>query len=146
MRRDSSERDRNKRVNLRLPDAESVVGARHTSVWTCRRAHRAPALQHPHSVIAAPYHRKSAGNHRVIEMLLASPDAAEKRVRASGAEYVMLYPSMHAVQGLKARAPRGLAAMPADGKHPDWLEPVPLNDTPYRVFTLRPPLSGSYTE
>jgi hypothetical protein len=100
----------------------------------------------PHSVIAAPYHRNSLGNRRVIEMLLASPDAAEQSVRASGAHYVMLCPSMHAVEGLKGRAPHGLAAMLADGNHPDWLEPVPLSGTPYRVFTLRAPSSPSRKE
>jgi hypothetical protein len=100
----------------------------------------------PHSVIAAPYHRNSLGNRRVIEMLLASPDAAEQSVRASGAHYVMLCPSMHAVEGLKGRGPHGLAAMLADGNHPDWLEPVPLSDTPYRVFTLRAPSSPSRKE
>lgn len=95
----------------------------------------------PHSVIAAPYHRNSAGNRRVIEMLLAAPDAAEQSVRASGADYVMLCPTMHAVQGLKARAPGGLAGILADGKNPAWLKPLPLGDTPYGVFTLRPPSS-----
>jgi hypothetical protein len=93
----------------------------------------------PHSVIAAPYHRNSVGNRRVIEILLASPDAAEHSARASGADYVMLCPTMHAVETLKARAPDGLAAMLADGNHPAWLKPLPLGDTPYRVFTLRPP-------
>jgi hypothetical protein len=93
----------------------------------------------PHSVIAAPYHRNSVGNRRVIEILLASPDAAEHSVRASGADYVMLCPTMHAVEALKARAPDGLAAMLADGNHPAWLKPLPLGDTPYRVFTLHPP-------
>jgi hypothetical protein len=35
-----------------------------------------------HSVIAAPYHRNSAGNRKVLEALLASPQAAEAKVRA----------------------------------------------------------------
>jgi hypothetical protein len=96
----------------------------------------------PHSVIAAPYHRNSAGNRRVIEMLLAVPEAAERSVRASGADYVMLCPTMHAVEGLKARAPDGLAAMLANGNYPAWLKPLPLSDTPYRVFTLRAPSSA----
>ncbi|MBV8851513.1 MAG: hypothetical protein JOZ16_18215, partial [Methylobacteriaceae bacterium] len=100
----------------------------------------------PHSVIAAPYHRNSAGNRRALEILLAPPEAAEQRMRASGANYVMLCPSMNAVQELRARAPHGLAAMLADGAHPDWLEPVALDGTPYRVFALRPLLSASQKE
>ena len=92
-----------------------------------------------HSVIAAPYHRNSAGNRKVLEALLASPQAAEAKVRASGARYVMLCPQMHQVQALAERAPQKLVATLAFGRHPDWLVPLPLADTPYRVFTLRPP-------
>ena len=92
-----------------------------------------------HDVIAAPDHRNNSGNRITVEALLASPDAAERKVRESGARYVMLCPPMHQVGLLVARAPHGLAALLADGGHPDWLEPVPLAGTPYRVFTLRPP-------
>ena len=77
----------------------------------------------------------------MLEAFLATPDAAESIVRESGAKYVMLCPQMHQVEALKARAPNGLAAMLAGGNQPDWLVAVPLKDTPYRVFTLRPPLS-----
>ena len=97
-----------------------------------------------HSAIAAPYHRNSAGNRRVLEALLAAPDSAEKMVRESGAKYVMICPQMHQVEALIARAPRGLAAVLASGGSPDWLQPVALAGTPYRVFTLRPPLSASH--
>ena len=92
-----------------------------------------------HSVIAAPYHRNSAGNRKVLEALLASPQAAEAKVRASGARYVMLCPQMHQVQALAERAPQKLVATLAIGRQPDWLVPLPLAGTPYRVFTLRPP-------
>jgi hypothetical protein len=98
----------------------------------------------PHSVVAAPYHRNNIGNRLVLEALLASPDAAEQVVRGSGARYVMLCPSMHQIESLKVRALHGLAALLADGGHPDWLEPVPLAATPYRVFTLRPPSSAPH--
>jgi hypothetical protein len=99
-----------------------------------------------HSVIAAPYHRDAAGIRLVFEALLASPAAAESIVRESGARYVMLCPQMHQVQALKERAPHGLAALLAEGAHPGWLEAVPLTDTPYRVFTLRPPSSAPHKE
>jgi hypothetical protein len=99
-----------------------------------------------HSVIAAPYHRDAAGIRLVFEALLASPAAAEIIVRESSAHYVMLCPQMHQVEALKERAPHGLAALLAAGAYPGWLEPVPLTDTPYRVFTLRPPSSAPHTE
>jgi hypothetical protein len=92
-----------------------------------------------HGVLAAPYHRNNYGNRIAIEALLASPEAAERKVRESGARYVMLCPPMHQVGLLVGRAPHGLAALLAEGGHPDWLEPVPLAGTLYRVFTLRPP-------
>jgi hypothetical protein len=95
----------------------------------------------PHSVVAAPYHRNSAGNRRALDAFLASPEDAEKIVRESGAGYVMLCPEMHQVEVLKERAPRGLLALLADGGHPDWLQPAPLTGTPYRAFTLRAPSS-----
>jgi hypothetical protein len=94
-----------------------------------------------HGVIAAPYHRDSAGIRLVFEAFLAPASAAEAIVRNSGATYVMLCPQMHQVEFLKERAPQGLAALLADGGHPDWLEPVSLANTPYRVFTLRAPSS-----
>jgi hypothetical protein len=99
-----------------------------------------------HSVIAAPYHRNSAGNRVAIEAFLASPDAAEKIVRESNARYVMLCPEMHQVEALKERAPQGLAALLAEGGYPGWLQPVALNGTPYRVFTLRAPSSAARKE
>jgi hypothetical protein len=99
-----------------------------------------------HSVIAAPYHRNSAGNRVALEAFLASPDEAEKIVRNSDARYVMLCPDMHQVAALRERAPHGLAALLAEGRPPDWLQPVPLNGTPYRVFTLRAPSSAPHRE
>jgi hypothetical protein len=99
-----------------------------------------------HIVIAAPYHRNSAGNRLALEAFLASPERAEDIVRQSGAKYVMLCPQMHQVEALKERAPHGLAALIADGGHPNWLQPVPVQETPYRVFTLRAPISESHKE
>ncbi|MEA2861588.1 MAG: hypothetical protein QOC72_3627 [Methylobacteriaceae bacterium] len=99
-----------------------------------------------HSVIAAPYHRNSAGNRVALQAFLAAPDEAEKIVRNSDARYVMLCPDMHQVEALRERAPHGLAALLTEGRPPDWLQPVPLKDTPYRVFTLRAPSSAPHRE
>jgi hypothetical protein len=100
----------------------------------------------PHAVIGAPYHRNSIGNRIVLDALLASPEEAEAKVRASGARYVMLCPSMHQVTALAERAPNGLAALLAAGGQPDWLIPMPLAGTPYRVFTLREPSQSAPKE
>jgi hypothetical protein len=100
----------------------------------------------PHSVIAAPYHRNSIGNRLALEAFLAQPDAAEKIVRATGARYVMLCPKMHQAEALKERAPQGLLALLANGGRPDWLEIVPLDGTPYRVFTLRAPSTSRHKQ
>ncbi len=100
----------------------------------------------PHAVIGAPYHRNSIGNRIVLDALLASPQDAEANVRASGARYVMLCSSMHQVGALAERAPKGLAALLAGGDHPDWLIPMPIGGTPYRVFTLREPSQSAVKE
>ncbi|GAC1337684.1 MAG: hypothetical protein NVSMB26_24880 [Beijerinckiaceae bacterium] len=90
------------------------------------------------SVVAAPYHRNNAGNRLALEAFLAAPDAAEGIVRESGARYVIICPQQGEVEMLIKRAPRGLAASLARGETPAWLMPLPVTDTPFRVFELRP--------
>lgn len=87
------------------------------------------------SVLAAPYHRDNAGNHAVIAGFLAPPDEARTIVRATGARYLM---TCEDEAGLERRAaPEGLAAALADDRVPDWLVPVPLGATPFRVYQVR---------
>ena len=87
------------------------------------------------SVLAAPYHRDNAGNHAVIAGFLAPPDEARSIVRATGARYLM---TCGDETGLERRAaPEGLAAALAADRVPDWLVPVSLGATPFRVYRVR---------
>jgi hypothetical protein len=79
----------------------------------------------PHAVLAAPYHRLSAGIIAAHDALAAPPEKAHRVLAAAGATYVVLCGS---------RSPTALGAAAQDaslwhalrtGAVPDWLEPMP---------------------
>ena len=88
------------------------------------------------SVVAAPYHRDIRGNRAVLQGFLASPEAARGLVVAAGARYVILCPGSVQTAVVTKAAPDGLAAALVAGRVPDWLKPVPLAPTPYRVYAV----------
>ena len=88
------------------------------------------------AVVAAPYHRNIRGNHAVLLGFLASPDAAHHLIAAAGARYVILCPGSVQTSVLARADPDGLAAALVAGRVPDWLKPVPLASTPYRVYAV----------
>ena len=88
------------------------------------------------SVVAAPYHRDVRGNRAVLQGFLASPDEAHHLVAAARADYVVLCPGSVQTTVMIKAAPDGLAAALAAGRVPDWLKPVPLGPTPYRVYAV----------
>ena len=92
----------------------------------------------PHSVVAAPYHRNRIGNRLVLDGFLATPEAAETIVRGSRARYLALCPGETEVALLAGLSPASLAARLTQGDVPGWLTPVPVGDSPYRVFAVKP--------
>ena len=92
--------------------------------------------QTPLSVVAAPYHRNIRGNRAVLQGFLASPDAAHDLIAAAGARYVILCPGSVQTSVMAKAAPDGLAAALVAGRVPDWLTPVLLAPTPYRVYAV----------
>jgi hypothetical protein len=87
----------------------------------------------PHSVLAAPYHRLSAGVIAARQALAAPPDEARRVLAHLRADYVVT---------CGARAPAGLGPAERDvslwgrlkdGAIPDWLKPV--GETRGQVFT-----------
>jgi hypothetical protein len=90
----------------------------------------------PHSVFAAPYHRNNHGDRLAVDAFLASPEEAERLLRAAGADLVLWCGGGETAAALEARA--GLAAALARGEAPSWLTEIPLRETPIRVFALRP--------
>jgi hypothetical protein len=96
-----------------------------------------------HSVLAAPYHRNTAGNRRVMEAFLARPEAAYKLVAESGATYFAYCPSMPQMRIFADREPQGLAAALLIGRIPDWLQRIDLAGSQYQMFTIRKPVAAT---
>jgi hypothetical protein len=92
----------------------------------------------PHFVFAAPYHRDNRGNRLAVDAFLAEPAAAERLVRAAGAELLLWCDGGETGNALIERAPHGLAAALARGESPPFLEKIPLERSPFHVFALRP--------
>ena len=96
-----------------------------------------------HSVLAAPYHRDVDGTMTMINALRSTPDAAREIVARSAADYVLVCAGLPET-GFYARNAAGpsttpestLSAQLARDVHPDWLEPVPLEDTPLRLYRV----------
>ncbi len=92
-----------------------------------------------HSVLAAPYHRLSAGIVAAHEALASPPDAARDLLARLGVAYVVT---------CGPRPPSGLAGARLDaslwgrlhaGAVPDWLEPVAEARAPFAVFRFKKP-------
>lgn len=95
-----------------------------------------------HRVMAAPYHRNISGTMTVMTALRSAPDAARAVIAASSADYVVVCPASpetsfyahHAANG--AAAETTLSAMLGKGRHPDWLAPVDLADSPLKLYRV----------
>lgn len=85
---------------------------------------------------AAPYHRNNDGNRFAFEALLAPPDAALALLQSRRVAYVLTCP-LAAARGA-ARVASGLEAQLEAGKIPAWLTPVPLSETPLKVYAVTP--------
>ncbi len=64
------------------------------------------------------------------------PAAAHSLITAAGARYVILCAASVETAVRATTAPDGLAAALVAGRVPDWLKPVPLAPTPYRVYAV----------
>jgi hypothetical protein len=90
-----------------------------------------------HTVFGAPYHRNNHGNRLSVDFFLADPQEAKGILRRSGARYLAFCPAAEELGIYASRAPAGMTALLRAGKVPDWLQPIALSDTPYRVFVLK---------
>lgn len=91
-------------------------------------------LHSHHSGIAGPYHR----NGRAIADLMiafAGDDARARAVlRRHGARLVAICGAPGEGKVYVRRAPQGFYARLQDGRAPNWLRPVPVANTPWRVW------------
>jgi hypothetical protein len=95
-----------------------------------------------HSVIAAPYHRDADGLMKMITAMRSNSDAAKPIVMGTAADYVLVCGALPEVR-FSISHPKGdassqstLATLLVDGTAPDWLTPIPLADTPLRLYRI----------
>lgn len=95
-----------------------------------------------HSVIAAPYHRNSEGLMRMITAMRSDADAARPMVLGTPADFVAVCGGL-AETAFYVRHPAGgvageetLSYRLSRDNPPDWLEPVPLENTPLRLYRV----------
>jgi hypothetical protein len=87
----------------------------------------------PHTAVAAPYHRMAASIIAAHEAFAATPAAAEAKVRALGATYVVDCP------GSYLGVPAGSFGWRLRrGQVPAWLEPIPATGTKLVIYRVRP--------
>jgi len=93
----------------------------------------------PHSVLAAPYHRNSAGTIIAHRILAAAPDEARDVARQAGVTYIVLC-GARPPDGLpEDERKRSLWAYLEAGVVPDWLDPVvPTIGRPFTVYRMLP--------
>ena len=91
-----------------------------------------------HSVLGAPYHRNNRANRLVIDAFLAPPNQAERLVRSSGADYLVICPAQMQAVTIAGHAPQGLAAALIAGRIPAWLSPVDIKSAPNLAFRVNP--------
>ncbi|WP_447726860.1 hypothetical protein [Sphingomonas koreensis] len=88
----------------------------------------------PHTLLAAPYHRNSAGNRALYRLLLATPDAARHDAGRMGVTYLVDCPGAHGELGTPPAASL-LAALRA-GKPPAWLRSLPGGKDGAHVYAV----------
>lgn len=92
----------------------------------------------PHSVYAGPYHRDNDGILFDFQVFLSEPEAARALLDSRHVTYVLNCPGSNDLVRLADRAPQGLAAALEHGRVPAFLIPVPLRDTPLRLYRVGP--------
>ncbi len=143
--------------------AEAASGARWPAVLsdgagTCRHAAEYAALAHlprgrvlafidagpfilaetPHAVLAAPYHRNVAGNAAMLDVFLAPPAQAAKRLSALRIDYLAFCPGAPERYNYAAAAPDGLAAALGRGEAPGFLERIVADGSDLVLYRRRP--------
>lgn len=96
----------------------------------------------PHAVLAAPYHRLSAGILSAHAALATPPAQAREVLDRSGATYVLVCGGRPPDGIAAADLPRSLWAQLRAGAVPDWLQAVSPRAEPLAVYRVRRGTSG----
>lgn len=95
------------------------------------------ALHTPHRMFAAGYHRNSGPMRDTIRIFTGSPEIAHRIMREKGMQYLLISPRVSEALLYSQRAPDGLMARLRRGQVPQWLEPIPLGPSRFRLWRLR---------
>ena len=91
----------------------------------------------PHNVVAAPYHRLSAGILTVHQALTSTTDEARRLLARIHADYVATCgkSSLHGISAAERDA--SLWESLRANAVPDWLEPIPVSG-PFAIYRVKP--------
>ena len=87
-------------------------------------------------VFASAFHRDNDGNRFAFDTMLAPAREAARLAARRDVAFILICPGLPETEVIARRAPTGLAADLLGGRIPEWLTPVPLPDTPFRVFKV----------
>lgn len=91
-----------------------------------------------HKGIAGPYHRNERAILDVHHAFTGKPEAFRGIAQRYGAQYLLVCPNIAESTVYRAREKDGFYGQLAQGKVPDWLEPVTLpKGAPYRLWRIR---------
>ncbi|WP_010184695.1 hypothetical protein [Sphingomonas sp. PAMC 26605] len=90
-----------------------------------------------HSTIGAGYHRSNAANMAVYRFYLSTPDGSRAIARRWGVDYVVFCPADFDEIDVSRTFPRSMATELRANRPPNWLERLPLANTPLRLYRVR---------
>jgi hypothetical protein len=90
-----------------------------------------------HSTIGAGYHRNDRGNMAMYRFFLSPPDRAREIGREWKTQYVAFCPGDFDEIQVDRTFPNSVAARLQRGESLPWLEPLPLRNTPLRLYRMR---------
>jgi len=92
-----------------------------------------------HDGVAGPYHRNQQAILDVMKTFRGSAENAREIVYRKGVDYVLICPGLSESTVYSADAPKGFYVQLANGRVPDWLEPVQLpKDSPFKMWRVSP--------
>ncbi|ATY33853.1 hypothetical protein [Sphingomonas psychrotolerans] len=89
-----------------------------------------------HSTIGAGYHRNNVGNMAVYRFYLGTPDQARAIAAHWRVGYVIFCPADFDEVEVGTAFPHSMAASLKANRPPAWLEPLPLANTPLRLYRI----------
>lgn len=92
--------------------------------------------------IASGHHRNLDRMRFVLTSLMAKPDIARGPIAAHGIDYIVGCPGNPDNVNLVKEAPHGLWARLENGERFDWLEPVPIPNSPLLAWRVIRPLAS----